>query len=619
MKNISYPVFPYFTRSDLSIGVVFESFRERIQLLQLTKFAGLTFVLVSVIFLCINAIVSIMMPQCVHQVVTDITDKKDLNVIIQSVILLSGALFLLQLIEKVRSYAGKIAAKRIDGKVREQVRNLILSSRGIERIEQEEFKRTVMQASDQGLTWRVRSAGTAAVGQMQLIARLISVLGMTISLAWYFPLLASFLFISTYLLRAIGLRQWLYLENFKDDRISEKIKVDYWTNLAMLPEYAKEIRIFGLSAWVSNKRYEAHLAWLSEYWYVRRRILNSQLFPAFLAMLNGALALYVPGEATLNGDINEADLSACLVAAWGIFRIGTIGGEAYDIEYGKTAAKALNKLNLLFPPESDVGDKIENITPTIVLDNVDFTYPGSARPIFKNFNLSIKPGERLAIVGVNGVGKTTLIKLIAGLYKPTSGYIKINGYDLNKASMSSWREKLSVLFQDFIRYPLSIRENITASVPDITVSDHKLMMLLQSCGAEEIINKGEHGFDTEMWRTGTKGNDLSGGEWQKLALARVIFATQYGRKVIILDEPTAHMDVHAEVEFYNRIDDLAKDCTVIIISHRLSTVRAAERIILLSNGNIAEQGTHHQLMEINGVYADLYKLQANRFGDKTLS
>lgn len=416
-----------------------------------------------------------------------------------------------------------------------------------------------------------------------MIARIVSVLGMTMALALYFPLLAAFLFISTGFLRAVGLRQWLFLEKFKDERLSDKRKVDYWSSLATTPEPAKEIRIFGLSDWVSEKRKAAHLTWLSDYWRVRRNILNSQSFPALLAIGNGVAALYIPGVSALNGDISSADLAACMVAAWGIFKMGVIGGEAYDIEYGRTAISALNTLKASIAPESGSGVPVDNNIPDIIFHDVSFTYPGSSNEIYRNLNLHIKPGERLAIVGINGVGKTTLIKLLAGLYFPNSGKIMINGKDIKEINISSWRNKLSVLFQDFIRYPLSIRENITASAFGEATSDNELMALLNRCGAQDVVKKCVRGLDTEAWRTGTQSNDLSGGEWQKLALTRVIYAASHGRKVIVLDEPTAHMDVHAEVEFFDRVNILAGDSTVIIISHRLSTVRSADRIVLLND------------------------------------
>ncbi|UEM39845.1 ABC transporter ATP-binding protein [Pectobacterium aquaticum] len=616
MKQLSYPRFPYFSLSDFSIHQLTVFFRERMQLLKLFASGGTLFILAAAAMIAAGGIISVLLPGFAHQVVADMTSNSESKPVFYSVLYLSLALFSLQALEIVRSYIGKIAAKRIDGTIRMQVRNIILSVRGMEQLEQAEFQQMVEKASDQGLTWRIRSAGTAAIGQLQLIARIVSVLGMAFALAHYFPLLAGFLFISTSFLRAVGLRQWLFLEKFKDDRLSEKRKVDYWSALATTPEPAKEIRIFGLSGWVSEKRKAAHLMWLSDYWRVRRKILNNQVFPAALAVINGIAALYIPGASAFNGEISNADLAACLVAAWGIFKMATIGGEAYDIEYGRTAITALDTLKASIYPEPDSGVSVDNSLPDIVFRNISFKYPNSPNAIFENFNLHIKPRERIAIVGSNGVGKTTLIKLLAGLYLPDSGEILINGKDIRELNISSWRKRMSVLFQDFIRYPLSIRENITASAPGEISTDDELMELLTRCGAAEVVRKNDRGLDTEVWRTGMQGNDLSGGEWQKLALTRVIYAAFHGRKVIILDEPTAHMDVHADVEFFDRVNRLAGDSTVIIISHRLSTVRFADRIILLNNGVVAEQGNHEQLMFQNGAYANLFNLQASRFEEK---
>lgn len=218
----------------------------------------------------------------------------------------------------------------------------------------------------------------------------------------------------------------------------------------------------------------------------------------------------------------------------------------------------------------------------------------------------------LAIVGANGAGKTTLAKLLAGLYQPTSGAIEIDGQDLRYVSLVHWRTRLFVLFQDFIRYPASVRDNVTYAVPEGLDDVAGVSRALEAAGADSLLDSLSNGIDTLLWRGGEGGVDLSGGEWQKVALARTLFSAQHGRHVLILDEPTAHLDVGAEIEFFDR-GRAANDATVVLISHRLSTIRRADRIVLLSGGRVAESGSHTALLKAHGEYARMFALQASRF------
>jgi ABC-type multidrug transport system fused ATPase/permease subunit len=235
--------------------------------------------------------------------------------------------------------------------------------------------------------------------------------------------------------------------------------------------------------------------------------------------------------------------------------------------------------------------------------NVTFAYPGGA-PVLDTFDLSIPAGSSLAIVGQNGAGKTTLAKLLCRLYDPQSGAIEIDGVDLRELSLDSWRERITAVFQDFIRFELPLRDNVApAGAPDAVV-----LQALESAGAANLAS-----LDTVLARGYDQGTDLSGGQWQRIALARALSAVQLGAGLVLLDEPTAQLDVRGEAEIFDRILAATRQCTTILISHRFSTVRHADRICVLEHGRVIELGTHDELMAKGGRYRTMFDLQAQRF------
>jgi ATP-binding cassette subfamily B protein len=221
--------------------------------------------------------------------------------------------------------------------------------------------------------------------------------------------------------------------------------------------------------------------------------------------------------------------------------------------------------------------------------------------------LRISAGERIAVVGENGQGKTTLVKLIPRLYEPTSGKILLDGIDLREYDMDSLRREIGVIFQDFVHYDMTARENITFGRIESAQDQFRLAEAARKSGACKIIDSLPHGFDQMLGKRFEDGTDLSGGEWQKFALARA-YLRDAG--ILILDEPTAALDAMAEYEVFCRFAELTKGKIAVLISHRLSTVRMADRIVVLSDGEIHEQGTHTQLIASGGRYANMFELQA---------
>src|SRR5436853_2691801 len=247
----------------------------------------------------------------------------------------------------------------------------------------------------------------------------------------------------------------------------------------------------------------------------------------------------------------------------------------------------------------------------IRIRNVNFAYPTTGEPVLAGFDLAIPTGSSLAIVGQNGAGKTTIAKLLCRLYDPQDGTIEVDGVDLRTLEVEAWRSRLTAVFQDFVRFELPLRDNVApAGAPDDD-PDEVINRALVEAGAAGLAR-----LDTVLARGYPGGTDLSGGQWQRIALARALCAVRLGAGLVLLDEPTAQLDVRGEAEIFDRILAATRHTTTILISHRFSTVRHADRICVLEHGKVVELGSHDELMAAAGGYRTMFELQASRFGDE---
>ena len=252
----------------------------------------------------------------------------------------------------------------------------------------------------------------------------------------------------------------------------------------------------------------------------------------------------------------------------------------------------------------------ENLGTGIEFRAVSFRYPGTDTDVLRGVSFKVSPGESIALVGANGAGKTTLVKLLVRLYDPTEGEILFDGKNIVNYSQKELWKRTSVVFQDFVRYELSVRENVGFGQVQALQDETRVKLAIAKGGAESVVENLPNGLETMLGRTLEDGTDLSGGDWQKIALSRAFMRDS---DLLILDEPTAALDAFAEAEVYNKLSELATGKTKIFISHRFSTVRAAGRIIVLKSGTIAEEGTHDELINRGGHYARMFKVQADRY------
>jgi ATP-binding cassette subfamily B protein len=263
---------------------------------------------------------------------------------------------------------------------------------------------------------------------------------------------------------------------------------------------------------------------------------------------------------------------------------------------------------LVSPPNGRLAP--EPILKGIEFRHVSFRYPGSEVDVLRNIDLHIRPGERIALVGLNGAGKTTLIKLLTRLYDPTHGQVLLDGVDLREFDLKSLHQRFGVIFQDFVRYQFTVGENIAFGQVDALSDFGRIKDAADRGGAAAVIEALPEGYDTMLGRRWEKGHELSGGEWQKIALARAFMRRA---EVLVLDEPTSALDAEAEYEVFRRFGELVEGRIAVLISHRFSTVRMADRIAVLSAGRIIELGSHDELIQLDGAYAHLFNLQAEGY------
>ncbi|MFG1948326.1 ABC transporter ATP-binding protein [Nonomuraea sp. NPDC048826] len=387
----------------------------------------------------------------------------------------------------------------------------------------------------------------------------------------------------------------------------------YARNLAIGDAAAKEIRVFGLQDWLLGR--------FTRDWHVGMAALHSSsgvlvkvTSLLLLAAAHTSVFLYL-AFAVAGGRLGVASLVIALQAITGMAMLGYLG----DVQWILANASAA------VPPALAVGalgvetahERAASLPDTalpaqgIRLEGVSFSYPD--RPVLRDLDLEIPAGSSLAVVGVNGAGKSTIINLLSRLYEPDTGRITVDGTDLRDLDAPAWRRRLAIVFQDFLRYELPLRDNVGFGRVDAGRSDQELARVAGIAGLDDVVPTLASGWDTPLSRRFEGGTDLSGGQWQRVALARALLAVEHGARVLVLDEPTANLDVRAEAALYERFLDLTRGLTTILVSHRFATVRLADRICVIDGGRVAEQGSHEELMALGGRYAHMFTLQSAPF------
>ncbi|GAA1387203.1 ABC transporter ATP-binding protein [Catellatospora chokoriensis] len=458
------------------------------------------------------------------------------------------------------------------------------------------------------------SPGDAAAALPALLARYTGLTGAVVLIAVVLSPLAALVVAAAALVIRFGQRGSLGRFAAAWDALSpQRRRLAYTRTLTTGTAAAKEIRVLGLLGFLTARLDSEHRGYLDPIWSMRRRLLLRPFLGFALAGLVGAtLALAAVAQATASGELDLLEYAVAVQAVLVPIRFGVYFPEAdVQTQFGGRALAALTGFE-----QAARGEPLPGTAPApapqreIRFEQVGFAYPGGRR-VFSDLDLSIPAGRCTAIVGLNGAGKTTLVKLLTRCYDPDRGAVTVDGLDLRELDPASWQRRLAVIFQDFNRYELSAGDNIGLGV-GVPADWHAAAA---RAGAQDVLDDLPAGLDTPLHARYTGGQDLSGGQWQRIALARALHAVDRGARLLVLDEPTAALDVRAEVEFFDRFLTQTEGLTSVIISHRFSTVRRADQILVLSDGHVVEQGDHDALTAAGGHYAEMFALQASRFRD----
>ncbi|MGI8782220.1 MAG: ABC transporter ATP-binding protein [Acidobacteriota bacterium] len=464
---------------------------------------------------------------------------------------------------------------------------------------------TVARDFDLGMTGPPLSYGLdfIAGGLVEMIGGLAAA-AVLFGYAWWAPIVLAGAWLATHwLLRESAIWQ----DRNTDEVRSAQRDADYAYRLAVDPPGSKELRLFGLVGWTID-RFIARRTKLHQLQYQATRLRERPLLWSLL-LVTGAnvIVFWSLASAAAGGSLDLGGIVVYAQCAVGTSLIA-FGGLNWAMDGAAAPVAAVLRLGPAMEPAGALpsGRQLADGLPAreIRFRDVTFSYPGGAS-VLEGFDLTIPSGSSLAIVGQNGAGKTTLAKLLCRLYDPQSGAIEIDGVDVRELDLPSWRRRLTAVFQDFTRFELPLRDNVAPG----GAPDHVVLEALEAAGASKLAR-----LDTILARGYEGGTDLSGGQWQRVALARALCAVKLGAGVVLLDEPTAQLDVRGEAAIFERILAATRQCTTILISHRFSTVRHADRICVLEQGKVIELGTHDELMAQGGRYRTMFDLQAQRFG-----
>ncbi|HEY3878539.1 MAG TPA: ATP-binding cassette domain-containing protein [Trebonia sp.] len=529
--------------------------------------------------------------------------------LVVAALLYAGSLVL----DPVGAALGTAASQRITGQLQARLLTAVTAPVTVAHLEDQDTLNRLASAEGSLTGYFPGDAPVTWVGSVA--GRLSGVFGCAVIAAYYWwlglVLLVMWLVVRKVILKSV-LRQAVDMRG----QTTEMRRAWYYTGVGSKARDAKEVRVFGLARFFGG-RYAEHFTASIKAGHAGLRGLHRRAAACFVLVLGGyALAIYTIADAARTHQIGTRSMAIMLpmlaiTAAAGNVSLGDIS-LAYTL-FGLPDADRL-EADLRPPSELDgATDPADGPRTAVRFESVSFRYPTGTADVLAGADLELAAGTSTALVGVNGAGKSTLVSLLARLRDPAGGRITVDGTDIRELDPGRWQRNIALMPQDPVRYPLSAYDNVAFGALEHADDREGVTRAAQMSGFADVVDGLPRGWDTVLARELPGGAELSGGQWQRLALARALFATFHGARILVLDEPTAALDVRAEARFYQRFHEITAGLTTLVISHRFATVRRAGRIYVLDGGVVTEAGSHDELVAASGTYAEMYRLQAARF------
>ncbi len=520
---------------------------------------------------------------------------------------LAVVLALSQLMSVLREGVIEALGRQMDMILRRRLIEAVARPAGLGHLEDAEMQASI--ATAHGLAGRLGGPAGGLLGMSGRAQALLTGTACAVLLALVQPVLAIALAV-LYLVVGWWLRgeyRLLLRHQHLDSGVLRRSH--YLRDVLLMPGAEKETRVFGLNRWFMDLQHSEWLRVASAAWRGRRISWWKIVVGAVLVGAGQAAAFAVLAAGWRAGTVTVAGLVIGVQASIGLLRFAMLTEYDRLAHIGWKAVDALITVEDAVRPQAAVGGRDPGAAPVheIEFRDVSFSYPDGT-PVLAGINMTIPAGRSFAIVGRNGAGKSTLLKLLLRSYEPTAGQILVDGIPLTELDPVAWRTRVSTLAQDFVRLPLTVRENVTG--PGRAADSEALAEVAAQTGLDSVLADLPTGWETILSRQIRGGTDLSGGQWQRVALARGLYALQAGARVLALDEPTASMDIESERDAYDAIIDATREQTLILVSHRFATVRRVDQIAVLDGGRIVGLGDHASLMSQHGLYAQMFDAQA---------